>query len=126
MLTRGRLTWETSGASWRGSRPTPTRSQCTRPLRGERPTRQRDLARKSCAPRAQFLTPSPRGAPSDRGRSSRAMPTSRTGSAKEVEGQLIKARDLGLLSATEADDLLRLADRVSRLCFGLARPPKPP
>ncbi|HWH50609.1 MAG TPA: four helix bundle protein [Gemmatimonadaceae bacterium] len=48
------------------------------------------------------------------------------GSAKEVEGQLIKARDLGLLSATEAEDLLRLGDRVSRLCFGLARPPKPP
>jgi four helix bundle protein len=46
------------------------------------------------------------------------------GSAKEVESQLIKARDLGILSATEADDLLRLGDRVSKLCFGLSRSPK--
>jgi len=46
------------------------------------------------------------------------------GSAKEVESQLIKARDLRILSATEADDLLRLGDRVSKLCFGLSRPTK--
>jgi four helix bundle protein len=47
------------------------------------------------------------------------------GSAKEVESQLIKARDLGILSATEADDLLRLGDRVSKLCYGLSRSPHP-
>ncbi|HXD47323.1 MAG TPA: four helix bundle protein [Gemmatimonadaceae bacterium] len=47
------------------------------------------------------------------------------GSAKEVEGQLLKARDLNLLTVMEADDLLRLGDRVSKLCFGLSRSSKP-
>lgn len=45
------------------------------------------------------------------------------GSAKEVESQLLKARDLRILSRTEAEDLLRRGDEVCRLCFGLARRP---
>jgi len=44
-------------------------------------------------------------------------------SAKEVENDLIKARDLGLLPRTQCEDLLRQGDEVSRLCFSLSRVP---
>ena len=42
-------------------------------------------------------------------------------SAKEVENDLIKARDLGILGRVTSEDLARQGDEVSRLCFGLAR-----
>ena len=42
-------------------------------------------------------------------------------SAKEVENDLIRARDLGMLERTLSEDLLTQGDEVSRLCFGLAR-----
>ena len=45
------------------------------------------------------------------------------GSAKEVENQLIKARDLKILSPSEAAELLRQGDRVTALCFALSRVP---
>jgi len=44
-------------------------------------------------------------------------------SAKEVENDLTKARDLGLPPRTQCEDLLRHADEVSRLCFSLSRVP---
>lgn len=44
-------------------------------------------------------------------------------SAKEVENDLIKARDLRLLPSTLCEDLLRQGDEVARLCFGLTRLP---
>ena len=44
-------------------------------------------------------------------------------SAKEVENDLIKARDLGLLPRTQCEDLLRQGDEVSRLCFSLSNVP---
>jgi four helix bundle protein len=43
-------------------------------------------------------------------------------SSKEVENDLIRARDLAMLERSLAEDLLRQGDEVSRLCFGLARP----
>jgi len=48
------------------------------------------------------------------------------GSGKEVQNDLIKARDLGMLERTVAEDLLTQCDEVCRLCFGLARgrPPR--
>jgi four helix bundle protein len=46
------------------------------------------------------------------------------GSAKEVENDLIKSRDLGILAGTVAEDLLRQCDEVARLCYGLTRPPR--
>lgn len=42
-------------------------------------------------------------------------------SAKEVENDLIRARDLAMLDRTLSEDLLRQCDEVCRLCFGLAR-----
>ena len=42
-------------------------------------------------------------------------------SAKEVENQLIKARDLEILSPTIAAELLRQGDQVTALCFALSR-----
>src|ERR1041385_811863 len=42
-------------------------------------------------------------------------------SSKEVENDLIKSRDLGILSQTSFEDLCRRGDEVSRLCFGLTR-----
>jgi four helix bundle protein len=47
-------------------------------------------------------------------------------SAKEVENDLIKCRDLGLLPSTLCEDLLKQGDEVSRLCFSLTRllPPR--
>ena len=44
-------------------------------------------------------------------------------SAKEVENDLIKTRDLGILPRALCEDLLRQGDEVARLCFGLTRPP---
>ena len=44
-------------------------------------------------------------------------------SAKEVENDLIKSRDLGILPRSLCEDLLRQGDEVSRLCFGLTRCP---
>jgi four helix bundle protein len=44
-------------------------------------------------------------------------------SAKEVENDLIKSRDLRILSRPVAEDLLRQNDEVARLCFALARIP---
>jgi len=44
-------------------------------------------------------------------------------SVKEVENDLIKSRDLGILSRTIFEDLTRQCDEVARLCFGLACPP---
>lgn len=46
------------------------------------------------------------------------------GSAKEVENQLIKSRDLGILPGNLVTDLLVQSDGVCRLCFGLARSPR--
>jgi len=42
-------------------------------------------------------------------------------SGKEVENDLIKARDLAMLERTVAEDLLTQCDAVCRLCFELAR-----
>ena len=42
-------------------------------------------------------------------------------SSKEVENDLIRARDLGILERRLAEDLLTQGDEVSRLCFGLSR-----
>ena len=42
-------------------------------------------------------------------------------SSKEVENDLIRARDLGILERRLAEDLLAQGDEVSRLCFGLSR-----
>jgi four helix bundle protein len=42
-------------------------------------------------------------------------------SSKEVENDLIRARDLEILERTLAEDLLTQSDEVSRLCFGLSR-----
>jgi four helix bundle protein len=44
-------------------------------------------------------------------------------SAKEVENQLIKSRDLGILSPPEFESLFEQGDEVSRLCFSLTRVP---
>jgi four helix bundle protein len=44
-------------------------------------------------------------------------------SAKEVENDLIKSRDLGVLPRTVCEDLLRQCDEVARLCFSLSRKP---
>ena len=46
-------------------------------------------------------------------------------SSKEVENDLIKSRDLGLLPEALCEDLLRQSDEVSRLCFSLTRTPPP-
>ena len=49
------------------------------------------------------------------------------GSAKEVENQLIKARDLRILSTDVAAELLHQGDTVSALCYALSRvPPNAP
>ncbi len=40
-------------------------------------------------------------------------------SSKEVENDLIKSRDLGILDRRVSEDLLRQSDEVSRLCFSL-------
>ena len=42
-------------------------------------------------------------------------------SSKEVENDLIRARDLEILERRLAEDLLTQGDEVSRLCFGLSR-----
>ena len=42
------------------------------------------------------------------------------GSVKEVENDLIKARDLEILPVTLVEDLLRQCDEVARLCYGLS------
>jgi four helix bundle protein len=42
-------------------------------------------------------------------------------SSKEVENDLIRARDLEILERSLAEDLLTQGDEVSRLCFGLSR-----
>ena len=47
----------------------------------------------------------------------------RDSSSKEVENDLIKARDLGILPSAVTEDLLKQGDEVSRLCFGLTRVP---
>lgn len=48
------------------------------------------------------------------------------GSAKEVENQLIKARDLKILPSPVAIELLRQGDEVTALCYALSRvPPNP-
>jgi four helix bundle protein len=44
-------------------------------------------------------------------------------SAKEVENDLIKSRDLGILPGALCEDLLRQGDEVARLCFSLTRLP---
>lgn len=44
-------------------------------------------------------------------------------SAKEVENDLIKSRDLRILSRAVFEDLVTQGDEVARLCFGLARIP---
>jgi four helix bundle protein len=44
-------------------------------------------------------------------------------SAKEVENDLIKCRDLELLPRALCEDLLKQGDEVSRLCFSLTRLP---
>ena len=44
-------------------------------------------------------------------------------SSKEVENDLIKARDLGILPRSVSEDLLKQGDEVSRLCFCLTRVP---
>jgi len=44
-------------------------------------------------------------------------------SAKEVENDLIKSRDLGILPRSLCENLLRQGDEVARLCFGLTRCP---
>jgi four helix bundle protein len=40
-------------------------------------------------------------------------------SAKEVENDLIKSRDLGILPSILAEDLIRQCDTVAALCFSL-------
>ena len=40
-------------------------------------------------------------------------------STKEVENDLIKARDLEIIERSLAEDLLRRGDEVARLCFSL-------
>jgi four helix bundle protein len=45
------------------------------------------------------------------------------GSAKEVENQLIKSRDLRILSRSAFETLIEQCDEVKRLCFGLTRVP---
>ena len=45
------------------------------------------------------------------------------GSAKEVMNQLIQARDLGILSRSQFEDLATRCDEVCRLCFALSRIP---
>jgi four helix bundle protein len=47
-------------------------------------------------------------------------------SVKEVENDLIKSRDLGILSRTIFEDLIRQCDEVARLCFALASVPSDP
>ena len=47
-------------------------------------------------------------------------------SSKEVENDLIKSRDLRILPRSIVENLLRQGDEVSRLCFGLTRPQRPP
>ena len=47
-------------------------------------------------------------------------------SSKEVENDLVRAKEMGILAAHVADGLLIQSDEVSRLCFGLARPARPP
>jgi four helix bundle protein len=42
-------------------------------------------------------------------------------SAKEVENDLLKCRDLGVLPSTVCEDLLRQGDVVSALCFSLTK-----
>lgn len=44
-------------------------------------------------------------------------------STKEVENDLIKSRDLGILPRVLSEDLLRQGDEVARLCFSLTRIP---
>ncbi|MEP6732361.1 MAG: four helix bundle protein [bacterium] len=44
-------------------------------------------------------------------------------SAKEIESQLIFARNVEVLSAQSSEDLGRKTDHVARLCFGLMRLP---
>jgi four helix bundle protein len=44
-------------------------------------------------------------------------------SAKEVENDLIKSRDLGILSRVVFEDLVTQGDEVAHLCFALARTP---
>ena len=44
-------------------------------------------------------------------------------SAKEVENQLIKSRDLGILTLSVFQALFEQGDEVSRLCFSLTRVP---
>jgi four helix bundle protein len=46
-------------------------------------------------------------------------------SAKEVENDLIKSRDLGILPRALCEDLLKHGDEVARLCFSLTRVPPP-
>ena len=43
------------------------------------------------------------------------------GSTREVENHLLMARDLGCLHADAADRLIRDADEVARILFGLAK-----
>jgi four helix bundle protein len=45
------------------------------------------------------------------------------GSTKEVENQLIKSRDLGILAPRLSEALLEQGDEVARLCFSLTRVP---
>jgi len=45
-------------------------------------------------------------------------------STKEVENDLIKARDLEILSRSVAEDLLQQGDEVARLCFSLTIVPR--
>jgi len=44
-------------------------------------------------------------------------------SAKEVENDLIKSRDLKILPRTLYEDLIKQNDEVCRLCFALSRLP---
>jgi four helix bundle protein len=44
------------------------------------------------------------------------------GSIKEVESDLIRAFDAGLLTRAEFEDLAKQADDVARWCYGLAHP----
>ena len=44
-------------------------------------------------------------------------------SGKEVMNQLLKARDLGILPRTLAEDLITQCDEVCRLCYALTRMP---
>jgi four helix bundle protein len=47
-------------------------------------------------------------------------------SVKEVENDLIKSRDLSILSRTVFEDLIKQCDEVARLCFALATVPSDP